>query len=192
MKKLLKPLTLALILSASTGFADSHQAVEKPFISTSQQMQLTAVVEAIDLDKREVTLRGPQGGQRTITLGDTATRLGEVEVGDTVLVEFLQNLTIEVMANDGMEPGSGSMSAIGRAPEDAAPGVMVAETAVETATVEEINLEDSTFKLKWGDGTVKSYVARDPANLKKADVGDLVVVSYTEALALSLQEVPAE
>jgi len=50
-------------------------------------MKLTARVEAIDLDKKEVTLKGPQGNRRTIQLGDTAPRLNEVEVGDTVLAE---------------------------------------------------------------------------------------------------------
>jgi hypothetical protein len=65
-------------------------------------------------------------------------------------------------------------------------------TTVATATVEEINIEANTFKLKWPGGEIKEYEARDPENLKKADVGDLVVTTYTEAIALTLNEVTEE
>lgn len=192
MKNPKKTLVLWPLLAASVVFSAAAQTPEKPSISTSQKVILTALVEAIDLEKREVTLRGPQGQVRTIQLGDTAPRLNEVEVGDTVLAEYVQNLSLEVMANDGAPPGSGEMSSVTRAQEGGPPAVTVTDTSVSTATVSEINLEDNTFKLNWGDGDVKEYVARDPANLKKAEVGDLVVVTYTEALALSVQEVATE
>jgi hypothetical protein len=62
--------------------------------------------------------------------------------------------------------------------------------SISTATVDTIDLENNTFRLDWGDGNIKEYVAQNPANLRKAAVGDLVVVTYTEALALSVQEIP--
>jgi hypothetical protein len=187
-----KILTLALIpvLSISVAFGGPMEKPEKPSISTSQKMKLTALVEAIDLEKREVTLRGPQGHVRTIQLGDTAPRLNEVEVGDTVLAEYVQNLSLEVMANDGTKPGGGVMSAVSRGASEKPPSVVVTDTSISTATVDTIDLENNTFRLDWGDGNIKEYVAQNPANLRKAAVGDLVVVTYTEALALSVQEIP--
>ena len=61
-----------------------------------------------------------------------------------------------------------------------------------TATVEEINLENNTFKLKGPSGEVQEYVARDPENLKKAEVGDLVVITYTAAVAISVEKTTGE
>ena len=58
--------------------------------------------------------------------------------------------------------------------------------------VEEINIEANTFKLRWPDGTIAEYEARKPENLKKADVGDLVVITYTEAVAVSVESAPGE
>ena len=58
--------------------------------------------------------------------------------------------------------------------------------------VEEINLEDNTFKLKGPSGEITEYVAQDPENLKKAAVGDLVVITYTEAIAISVEKATAE
>ena len=61
-----------------------------------------------------------------------------------------------------------------------------------TATVEEINIEANTFKLKGPAGEIREYEARDPENLKKADVGDLVVITYSEAIAISVEKTTAE
>ena len=104
----------------------------------------------------------------------------------------MQNLTIEVFANDGMEPGTGEVSAVQRAKEGEMPGMAVMDTSIVTATVEAIDIEANSFKLKWPDGEIKEYVARDPENLKKSEVGDLVVISYTEALAVMVEETAAE
>jgi len=182
----------ALLLPLSAWSGDEQKASDKPSISTSHTVQLSAVVEAIDMETRQVTLRGPEGNSRTLTVREDARNLDQVDVGDTVNVEYVQNLTIEVFANDGMEPGTGQLSAVQRAKEGEMPGMAVMDTSIVTATVEAIDIEANTFKLKWPDGEIKEYVARDPENLKKADVGDLVVVSYTEALAVVVEKTASE
>jgi hypothetical protein len=83
------------------------------------------------------------------------------------------------------------MSAVRRGAADETPSVVVTDTSISTATVIAIDLESETFKLDWGNGRIKEYVAQNPDNLRKADIGDLVVVTYTEALALSIQEISA-
>ena len=65
-------------------------------------------------------------------------------------------------------------------------------TSVTTAVVEDINIEANTFKLRWPNGDILQYEAQDPENLKKSEVGDLVVMTFTEAIAMALAEVPAE
>ena len=189
-----KPLMLAaaLILPLSAWSGDEQQAAEKPSISATETVQLSAVVEAIDLETRQVTLRGPEGNSRMITVREDARNLDQVNPGDTVNVEYMQNLTIEVFANDGMKPGAGSLSAVQRAKEGEMPGMAAMDTSIVTATVEAIDIEANTFKLKWPEGVVNEYVARDPENLKKADVGDLVVVTYTEAIAIVVEQTASE
>jgi hypothetical protein len=48
----------------------------------------TAKVQAIDVAKREVTLKGPLGNIETIVVSGSAQRLNEVKVGDDVTVSF--------------------------------------------------------------------------------------------------------
>ena len=188
MKKLI--ITALGLLLVAPALQAGQERTDLPSISTTQTMQLIAQVVAIDLEKKEVKLRVPGGEIRTLELPE-AERLDEVEVGDTVAAEYLQQLTLELFPGDGAKPGHGTISAKARAPESERPGGVITETKISLAVVNEIDLENGTFKLEWEDG-IKDYVARDPENLKKAKVGDYVVATYTAALALQLQEVPAE
>jgi len=184
----------ALTLAMASAQADGESAAieEKPFIYASQTMMITAEVEAIDHETRVVTLRGPQGNSVTFTATEEARNLGQVGVGDLVDVEYLQSMSIEVAANPGLAPGAGELVAAGRTPEGDMPGMAVMDTRVITATVEEINIEANTFKLKGPQGNVKEYTARNPENLKLAEVGDLVIITYTEAMAIAVEKAPVE
>jgi hypothetical protein len=185
-------LVTALVFSLSLQAGDKAAATEKPSFSATQTVQLTASVVAIDREARTITLKGPEGNTKTLQADEDSNNIDKIVVGDTVNVEYVQHMSIEVFANDGMEPGAGVMGAKGRNQEGETPAAMKLVTTVATATVEDINIEANTFKLKWPGGEIKEYEAQNPENLKKADVGDLVVTTYTEAIALTLNEVPAE
>ena len=185
-------LVTALVFSLSLQAGDKAAATEKPSFSATQTVQLTASVVAVDREARTITLKGPEGNTKTLQADEDSNNIDKIVVGDTVNVEYVQHMSIEVFANDGMEPGAGVMGAKGRNPEGETPAAMELVTTVATATVEDINIEANTFKLKWPGGEIKEYEAQNPENLKKADVGDLVVTTYTEAIALTLNEVPAE
>ena len=186
-------LLAALLLSAAPCWSDeSAPATDKPSLYTSQTVTVTAAVEAINHETREVTLRGPEGNTVSFVASEEARNLDQVSVGDIVMAEYQQSLSIKVFANDGSAPGSGEFSAAGRSEKGEMPGVAAIDAQVVTATVEEINLENNTFKLKGPSGEVQEYVARDPENLKKAAVGDLVVITYTQAIALSVEKTTGE
>jgi len=186
-------LLITLLLFASPCWSgESAPAMDKPSMSTSQIIVATAVVEAINHETREVTLRGPEGDSVSIVASEEARNLGQVKVGDTVTIEYLQSMSIDVVAGDGSEPGVGELGAIARTEEGQMPGVAVVDTVVVTATVEEINIEANTFKLRYPEGEIKEYTARNPENLKKSEVGDIVVITYTEAMAISVEKTTAE
>jgi hypothetical protein len=179
----------ALLLFTAPALCAAADSADLPSITTTQTVKLTARVVAVDPAQRTVTLRGPEGGERTLDLPE-AQRLDEVAVGDTVLAEYVQRLTLELVSGSSTPPGRGSMSTRQAGPASEPPGGVITETEISMATVSAIDLENGTFKLQWDDGE-KDYVARDPENLKKAKVGDYVMVTYSRALALQLQAVEA-
>jgi len=192
MNKVLTLLAALLLFTSPCWATESAPATDKPSMSTSQTVILTAMVEAINHETREVTLRGPEGKTVSFVASEEARNLGQVKVGDIVMAEYVQSMSVEVFANDGTEPGAGELVVAGRSEEGEMPALTAIDALVVTATVEEINLEANTFKLKGPSGEIKEFEAQNPENLKKAEVGDLVVITYTEAIALTVEKTSAE
>ncbi len=182
MKKII--LVLAL-LSAPLSCADHH--LDKPYLSTTELLRVTARVTAINHETREVTLQLEDGQSLSFVASEEARNLDQVNVGDTIMAEYLQTLTIEVRAPDGSKPKTSTMGAMARTAEGEMPGMAAMDGFTVTATVEEINIEDNTFKLKGPDGEIHEFVARDPDNLKRAAVGDLVIITFSEAVAVVVE-----
>ncbi len=184
--------TVFITLIASFSAHASEVMSEKPAISSSVAMIVTSKVEAIDHKTRVVTLKGEDGQSVTFTAGPEARNLDQVSVGDTVTAEYVQNISIQVLAAKDAEAGAAQVAAAVRTKEGEMPGMAVVGSQVEVSVVEEINIEANTFKLKGPDGVINEFTARDPENLKKAAVGDVVVMTYTQALAISVEAKTAE
>jgi hypothetical protein len=155
-------------------------------------MTVSAVVEAIDHETRVVTVRKADGEELTFTASEEARNLDQVDVGDILIAEYTESIDIQVLPNDGMEPEAAAAAAMARTKKGQMPGFAAMEQVVITATVEDINIEANTFKLKGPDGQINEYTARNPENLKRAMVGDLVVITRTDAVAVVVEEKPAE
>jgi len=193
MNKALTLLAALLLFAASPCWSsESAPATDKPSMTTSQTVILTAMVEAINHETREITLRGPEGKTVSFVASEEAQNLGQVAVGDIVMAEYVQTMSIEVFANDGSEPGAGEIAVAGRSEKGEMPALTAIDALVVSAIVEEINIEANTFKLRGPSGEIKEYEAQNPENLKKAEVGDIVVITYTEAIALTVEKTTAE
>ncbi len=193
MKNIKTMTILALAFMATVSWAEHHEEamMDKPSFYASMSATVTAEVTAIDHETRVVTVRKADGEEITFTASDEARNLDQVSVGDILKAEYESTVSIEVMANDGMEPEMAMASAMARTEKGQMPGIAAMDATVTIATVEEINIEMNTFKLKGPHGEVTEYVARNPENLKRSAVGDLVVITATEAIAITVEEQPA-
>ena len=184
---------VASFLACSVAWAgEDASMMDKPSFSASQSMVVSALVEAVDQETRVVTLRKSNGEAITFTAGDDVRNLAQVSVGDHLTAEYVETISIMVMAADGLEAEAAEVAAMARAEEGDMPGFAAMDAVVITATVEEINLEANTFKLKGPDGAINEYTARNPQNLERSAVGDLVVMTVTSAVAIVVEEKPAE
>jgi hypothetical protein len=182
---------IVLLSTAIVCVAGEESGMDKPSFSASQSLTISALVEAIDHETRVVTVLKPDGEKVTFTADDQVRNLAQVNVGDYLIAEYVETVSVEVMANEGFEAEAAELSAMTRAEEGAMPGFAAMDTMVITATVEEINIEANTFKLKEPDGSINEYTARNPDNLKRSAVGDLVVITTTAAVAIVVEKKPA-
>lgn len=158
----------------------------KPAMSASSTELITALVKDIDHETRVVTLLGPEGNLVTFTASEEARNLDQVKAGDMVTAEYTETVSIEVVATEDAEAAAAAVAGIARSEKGEMPGLAAVTTEVELLVVEDINIEANTFKLKDVSGAVTEYVALNPDNLKRSEVGDTVVISITEAVAISV------
>ena len=176
----------------AVGVANGDEAPSKPSFSASQTMTVTARVAAIDHETREVTLSLEDGETVSGVVGAEARNLDQVAAGDVVYAHYTESVSIEVVAGDGSEPEVIAQSDMARTGEGRMPGVAASESTVVTAIVESIDLDNNTFKLREADGEVREYVARNPNNLRMAEVGDMVVTTTTESVVITVDKKPAD
>jgi hypothetical protein len=159
-----------------------------------QLVTVTATVEAIDVAKREITLKGPLGNVVTITVGDKVQRLNEVKKGDQVTVDYYIGIAGELRPPTEEEKAQPYvvLDDEARSPKGSAPAGVVARTVRVVAIVEGLDLTSQTVTLKGPMGRYLTVRVDDPSKLLKARLGDTVVVVATEALAVSVEKAKAK
>jgi len=188
-KGLVVAVAAVLMLSLATGvFAQATQGVTPTGVVREREAVMTATVVAVDLQNRYVSLKREDGEVRDIKVGEEAVNLPQVKVGDLVTVTFYESIAVEVI-KPGTYAGTGEKTAIVRAKPGEMPGGMTARQVTMTATIMAIDMQKSTMTLKGPEGKVATVKVQDPTNLEQVKVGDELMITFTEALAISVEHV---
>ena len=192
--QLMSKLVIALFFVISfvgvrATLADEHKPAAGGF---SKTVQIQATVTAIDQKTRMVTLKGPDGKESTIHVDKRARNLAQVKVGDIVKVAYVQHVAWQVQKPGAGKPSSDVQAeqAATRAEPGQMPAGAVGQRVTFAATIEAIDLAKGTVTLKGPQGNSQTIKARNPANLKKVKVGDVVDITYTEVVAIKVDPAP--
>ena len=157
--------------------------------------RISAVITDIDAESREVTLEGGLGNSITLTVGPDVTRFKEFKVGDLVVATYVSSLSGELRAPTEAELAEPivELDAGAVATADMEPGAAVGRSIRAVCTIEGMNRITRTVMLKDPDGDFHIIDDVDPAKMAGVSLGDTIIVTYTEAFALTLEkQVPAE
>lgn len=179
-------LAFSIGLPAVQASEQGSTATDRPEMGAASLVTLSATVAALNQETREVTLKGEDGKEVAITVGDEVKNLAQVKVGDKVQVAYYESVNVEILGADQGAPKAAAISAL----ETAAPGQKPAGTmATEleiVATIEAINKDRETVTLKGPEGNTKTVKVRNPANLEKVAVGDRVLITLSRAVAVNV------
>ncbi len=176
-------ISVALAMAACAHSPSSDAG--RPGVVAVDSIQWTATVKAVDYQKRTVTLEGPDGKTGTFN-AKNVRNLDQVKIGDQVKVEYIEELAIFVRKSNE-PPSAMEGTAVGLAPRGQMPGGIVADTVQITANVEAIDYQNRTITLKGPQGNVKTFkVDQSIQRFDQIQKGDQVVVSYTEALLITV------
>ena len=183
---------IASIAAGSTlAQTDGMSAVksEPGKVSMAEAISVTASVVAVDMAKRLVTLKGPEGNTFVVQAGPAVKNLDKVKAGDLVVVKYVEALTLELKKGGGQIRERIERENMVTAKPGEQPAAAAGRTVTVIADVIGVDAAKQTVKLKGPKRTVDLKV-RDPEQLKLIKVGDQVEATYTEAAAISIEPAP--
>lgn len=198
MKTLLAVLAFPLLVSTAQaqGTAPSSGMLEMRNTGTpgkaeaKRTVQATLLVKAVDAAKRTLTLQAPDGATRTVTVGPEVKRLAEIAPGDSVRVEFTEGLELALQPDGSPTVAPEAVAAADRAPKSEAPGAAAAAGIRATVTVTSISLKDRVVIFQGPEGNQYDVKAGPNIQLEKLRVGDRLLATYIQAVALQVEHQP--
>jgi len=192
-------IALAVISAAfaATAFAQKPEAAGGTVVASEpgraaivRAAEISAQVVAIDKATRTVTLKGPQGNAVDIVAGDEVKNFDQIKLGDFVVARYAQALTLELKKTKVKAGEPTVTEAAARAKPGERPAGAVGREVTAIADVIGVDAKKKTITLKGPRGNIVTLDVQNPDQFKVVKKGDQVEVTYTEALALSVEPAP--
>ena len=164
-------------------------ATQKPSGRMEDVVESRATVTAIDAPKRLLTLKDKGGEEMVVEAGPVVKNFDQIRVGDEIVLSYTEAVAWQVKSAGQGAPGVSSQEEVTRAQPGEKPAGSIGSSVTMTATITAIDMANDTVTLTGPGGKSRTIKARDPANLRKVKVGDLVDITYSEALAISVKPV---
>jgi len=163
-------------------------------LPTKEAMELQTMqgtVTAINPETREITLMGSQGDLTTITAGEEVERFDEIAVGDAIVFDLYTYMKAEFReptAEEIAEPLV-VVEEAAKATEESAPAGAIGAMVKAIVTIEVLNRVYMQATVKGPRGNYLTIDMEDEDLIQKLHIGQVVILTYAEAMAISLEKV---
>ncbi len=184
-----KSLLASLIASFGllTAGSVSAQAPAKMLPLAAEAVVLSATVDSVDVKKRIIVLRDPNGNLAQMNVAKQVNDLDKVKKGDLFVVEHAQAIAVGlVAAPKDAKPGvSGVRSVVISGKGSAKPFEEITDTVYATVKISTIDAKSRvvTFTLPSGEKQ-KVKVDQSVLGLEKFKAGDDVMVEFVDDTAI--------
>ncbi len=164
-------------------------------LNTETLVEVTATVTAVDMPNRLVTIEGPEGNAAVIQVTEQVKNLPQVEIGDKVNIKYYLSAIVDVVKAGGdVELGTTGGAARISAPAGEKPAGAMGIEVTRRAEVVFVDPYQKFISFRSPDRGLRKISLKNSPDLqhylKELKKGDIVEVTYTEAMAISLE--PAE
>jgi hypothetical protein len=196
----LSAMTLGLFLGLAGCASEPKAAAAAGSPSTpshaeiSNDLTATAKVVALDKSLRSVTLRGEDGRLIDVHAGDEVRNFDQIAVGDTLRVHYRQVLAATLLPAGSEGAPAGAAIVAARAKAGAKPGGGVGAQVSLRVNIVSVDAQREVVVFSLPSGELVAHRIQTPEGrefVKGLKLGDLVQLDYTEALALSIDTLPA-
>ncbi|MCX6550624.1 MAG: hypothetical protein NTY02_06410 [Acidobacteria bacterium] len=179
-RKLLLVSALVLVVAGAMSPASAQKPVTQAAVVTE-----TSVIQAIDTTNRLVSLKNDDGTIDTIYAGPDVLRFNELKVGDKVTFRYYESVVYAIQ-QPGTKPPEGVDVAITRR-EGGTPAGTMSQQQTAVVTVNAIDMKAPSITITSADGSKTEFKVEDKKNLAGVKAGDKIQITYTRALAISVE-----
>jgi hypothetical protein len=158
--------------------------------AVARTVEVSAQVVAIDKATRTLTLKGPKGAALDVVAGDEVRNFDQIKLGDYIVARYVAALTLELRKTKVAAGEPTVREGAAKAQPGERPAVAGARQITAIADVTAVDPQKSTITLKGPRGNVVTLNVQNPDQFKVVKKGDQVEVTYTEALALTVEPAP--
>ena len=182
-------LILLIFFSTNTygqDIKDTRPPKEKLSLITTQ-----GKVTEINKETRKVTLMGPQGELVSVTASNAVVRFDEIAVGDVVTFDYYTYMKAEFRQPTAEELEEPLVVLVegGRAPDSTDPAGIVGAEVKAVVTIEILNRPYMQVTVKGPRGNYTTLPMEDAELITQLHIGQVVILTYTEAMVVSLEKV---
>jgi len=179
MKTFLVAIAALLVLSGTALAA-------KP-ITDKGTVTIKVTIDSIDHANRLISFKDKDGNYETVHAGPEVQRFDELKVGDKVTFKYTESVVIELRKPGEPAPApSIGEPTLARA-DTAKPSGTVTQQETNTVTVKSIDMTVPAVTVQTEDGHTISYKVKDKGRLKGVNPGDRIVITFTDALLISVK-----
>ena len=175
-------------VAAAVGAPAQREVLRR---SDSVALNYTGTITDIDHATREMTLKGPEGRLETFVVDKKVQRFNEAKVGDKVSMDYILGYDAEVRKPTPEEERNPLVvldtASTNTRGSGAPPEAHDKRRIRAVVTIEAMDRAAQTVTVKGPRG--KHFVTRvaDPSRLEQVNIGDTVLMTFTESTAISLK-----
>jgi hypothetical protein len=179
----------AVLIFITSTFAQESTLDKPPVKEKWFHVNIQASVEKIDVENRKLLLKGPKGNLVTLTATDKVKRFDEIKVGDSIQAKYWTFLRAEFRAPtpEEKEKPLVIVAQAGRTPKDVDPAGIVGAIVKAVVKVVSISTELKRVAIQGPRGNYMILPVMDDAVLMNLKMGEVLIMTYAEAMALSLE-----
>ncbi|HQR59163.1 MAG TPA: hypothetical protein PK503_07465 [Azonexus sp.] len=187
MKTALKATLLALTLAFGSAYAADTKPITSnagtPGMIAGDVVKAEAEVVGIDKKTRTLTLKGEDGNVFDVVVGKEAKNFKQIRVGDRVVAEHMEVLTME------LKKGGGLRETVEKDINETAkpgqrPGAIRGREIDFVADVKSVDTKASTITILGAKGRVVKLHVKDPKVMAEVKEGDQVKGTYVVATGI--------
>jgi Cu/Ag efflux protein CusF len=183
----------ATLLALTLAFGSAHAADAKPATSepgtpaviAGDVVKAEAEVVGIDKKTRTVTLKGEDGNVFDVVVGKEAKNFKQIKVGDRVIAEHMEVLTMELKKGGGLrETVEKDIDATAKPGQK--PGAIRGREIDFVADVKSVDAKASTITILGASGRMYKLKVKDPKVMAEIKEGDQVKGTYVVATGIAV------